>query len=233
MDRYIVASNRKRHSIVRLTCLTTKYLHIYLGALLATEHLHDARVLHLYPGNHSVIDLYDTVACENADTLRRTAGNGLNDIKCILIHIERDTDTAELALQRLIQFASLFGSAISGVRVKLIEHTANGIFDQLVFVDRIDVVVGHKLLCRTQFLTRRKFTELSRHHGRHHSRQEYYKCFLHFLLFLCIYITLDAVLDHKFNPYLSLSERQIRRQHSHCAATHAPLNLRCRRARGV
>ena len=106
--RNLVANDTK---IYQSLCSTANHFHIHRSAFFATEPFHDVGGGHIHAGNKRIVDIHNSVARQDADFLRRTARNGLYDIKRIFEHIELHPYPLKIPLERLIHFGHfLFGN---------------------------------------------------------------------------------------------------------------------------
>ena len=93
------------------------HLHTYLRAFRSPKALHDIGSPHLHARDHRIVHLDDTIARHQSNLLGGTTGNYLNHVHRIGQHIELNTNTIEITLQRLIHLLGLLRIHISGMRV--------------------------------------------------------------------------------------------------------------------
>ena len=110
-----------------------------LGALLAAQALLDVAVAHLHAGDDRVVHIDDAVAGQHTHALAGPTGHRLDDVERVLVHVELDAHTAELTLERLLEFLGLLGVGIGRVGVQVLEHALDGVLDELVLVDRVHI----------------------------------------------------------------------------------------------
>ena len=123
----------------------------------------DIAVFHLDASDSRVVHIDDTVSGKHTHALTRAAGNGLDHIERVVAHVELDADAAELTLQRLLQFLCLLGVGIGRVGVKALKHALDGILDELILVDRVNIQAVDGIFRIQQFLHCLRHRPLSRH----------------------------------------------------------------------
>ena len=134
-----------------------------IGPLLAAKAFLDIAVLHLHASDSRVVHIDDAVSGKHTHALAWATGNGLDDVERVIAHVELDADTAELALQRLLQFLCLLGVGIGRVGVKALKHAPDGILDKLILVDRVNIQAVDGIFRIQQFLHCLGHCPLSRH----------------------------------------------------------------------
>ena len=117
----------------------------HLRTTRTTQTFHNLFLRHLYTSDTRIIDRHDAVTGYYTHFLGRTVSRRLYDKQRIFDHIELHTDTVEVALQGFVHGFDLFGIGISGMRIKFLQHAADGILHQFLFIDsvHVEVVDGH------------------------------------------------------------------------------------------
>ena len=114
---YLIALDGNRNESCRAT---THHLNGDFSTSFATQTTHHIFCRHLYSGYQRIVYLYDTVASQYSGLLRRSARDSLYNEQSICSHIKLNSDTVEVALQRLVQLLHLFGVGISRMRIELL-----------------------------------------------------------------------------------------------------------------
>ena len=63
-----------------------------------------------------------------------------DDLDESVLHADLDAETAELAAGAGLEVLVVLGHEVCRVRVEAVQHAANGVLDQFLFVDRFDVI---------------------------------------------------------------------------------------------
>ena len=148
LDGNLITDNSKLQHI--LDTLTND-AQVDLRAFRATQTLHDLLLCHLDTSDGSIVYQNNAVACQDAHFLRRAIRNRLDHEQGILNHIELYTDPLEITIQRLVEVLYFLRREIAGMRVKLIQHTSDGILHQFLLIDTIHIEIGNGHLCKLQF----------------------------------------------------------------------------------
>src|SRR5690606_3514623 len=88
-----------------------------------------------------VVDLDDQVARHDAGARGRGVLDGRDDLDEAVFGADLDAQAAELALRGGLHFTEGVGIQVRGVRIQVRHHAGNGVVDEGLVVDRLDVVV--------------------------------------------------------------------------------------------
>ena len=175
LDRDLVASDVE---VDRLLVAFPHDGHRHLGPSRAAHHAHGlAQVAGQVP-----VHLDDAVAGLEAGLVRRGVLDRRNDRDEPVLHRDVDADAGELALGVDLQVLEGVGRQQRGVRVEPLEHPVDGLLDQVLgidfvdvlFLDQLDYVREHLELLVEVFLARGRTgllepgAEHPHHHGRNH-----------------------------------------------------------------
>ena len=127
--------------------------HLDMGAFGALEALHDALVANTHTGHHFPIDFDDAVSRHDAQLFTRPTGDGGDDHDGVLHDVEAHADAFELAVEWLIGLLQVFRRDVDGVRVELLEHAADGGFDESIEVHAVHIHAVHVVEERVEFLS--------------------------------------------------------------------------------
>ncbi len=91
------------------------------------------------PLDERVVDLEDEVAGLDSRPVGRRVLDRRDDLDQTVFHADLDTDAAELALRSYLQVLERVGIKVARVGVEVREHAADGMGDQLLVFDRLDI----------------------------------------------------------------------------------------------
>ena len=111
------------------------------------------------PFTDDVVELDDEVAGLDARAVGGRVLDGADHLDEAVFHADFDAEPAELALGADLQLLERFGVEVGRVRIQAGQHAVDGFGDQLLVVDRLDVVAldaAEDLGEGTQFLDRQR-----------------------------------------------------------------------------
>ena len=160
MERNIAARHGKRQ---RLLHGMTRHLQPHLRARRAAQsfgHLGPAQ-----PDGPLPVDPHDPVARQQSHLRRRASGDRVDDHHRVVQHIEFDPDTAETAVEALVNALHLLLRKIGRMGIEPREHPADRLLDQRRRIERIDVGGIHIAIGLHEFLQLRgrRIVELGAH----------------------------------------------------------------------
>ena len=88
-----------------------------------------------------VVDLEDHVARFDAGTVGGSVLDRRDDLHQPIFHTDFDADSAEFALRADLQVLEGVGVEVAGVRVQVRKHAADGVCDQFLVLDRLDIAL--------------------------------------------------------------------------------------------
>jgi hypothetical protein len=90
--------------------------------------------------DRSVVELDDEVAGLDPGARRRRVVYGRDHLDESILHAHFDAEAAELALGADLQLLERFLVQVGGVRIEAGQHAVDGLGDELLVLDRLDIV---------------------------------------------------------------------------------------------
>ena len=113
----------------------------YLGALGAFQGVHGDLVGEALTSEHGVVDGDDLVACEESGLLSWSAADDVLHAQGVVADDKLDAHAIERSSEVVLGQLYVLSGDIDGVGVELAEDEGYGLLDELVDIDRVDVLL--------------------------------------------------------------------------------------------
>ena len=138
LGRYLTTRNSDMsHSLLAIA----DDAELYLCVLRSLQTVHGFFVRHFLSDKHGVVNLDNLVASQHTSPLCRAVANDVLNTNRILTNRKLNTDTGERATQVIVGNLPFTSRDIDGVRVEFGQNLWHGFLHQVVYIDRIDILV--------------------------------------------------------------------------------------------